>query len=150
MPRRKTIKHRQAYALYMDCEMTQKEVAETVGVTEKTVSKWANEGKWADIKKSKRASRDSTINQLLAQLGELNLAISQRKEGERFPTSKEADIQMKLTKQVQYLEKTLHLKDFLQVLSELTLYVKEKDVGFAKTLSDHVRDFLAFKASVEE
>lgn len=130
----------------MSSDLLQKEIAEQVGVTQKTMSKWVTEGKWDEVREAQASTRQETIRGLLAQMNELNQAIAGRAQGERYPTSKEADILSKLSRNISFLDKQVQLKDYVTVLSEELKFIKEQDLAFAKTLSDYQYEFLAQRA----
>lgn len=78
---KKTEQKEYAKFLYTEKNLTQKEIAEKVGVTEKTLAKWIseNEGEWKKLKKSLMATKANQINSLYEQLDRLNDHIINRK-----------------------------------------------------------------------
>lgn len=64
-----------AYILFMQ-RIQQKDIAERVGVTEKTVSKWKIEGNW----EAKRAAKTISMNELIVKaLGKINELLDDEK-----------------------------------------------------------------------
>jgi len=55
----KTKERLQAHTLYNETSKSQKEIAEIVGVTEKTVSRWAIDGGWENERNARLMSNDS-------------------------------------------------------------------------------------------
>ena len=78
--------------LYLREHLTQAEVAERVGVSRQTLCKWVKTEKWEELKTSVSLTREEQLANLYRQVAEINKAIASREEGERFATSKEADI----------------------------------------------------------
>ncbi|SUJ26510.1 Uncharacterised protein [Sphingobacterium spiritivorum] len=68
-----------ARVLFVSENLSQKELAERVGVTEKTVSKWIDEGEWRKLKRSLLNTRHNQLNMLYDQLEWLNNHIATRK-----------------------------------------------------------------------
>lgn len=94
---------------------TQKEIAQRVGVSEQSMSKWAKEGAWDKMRRSRLATRQAELNNAYLQLEELNRNIMSRPEGERVPNSKEADVQVKLASQIRSLETQTSAADVMDV-----------------------------------
>jgi len=57
----KTQEKEYARILYVSERITYKEIAERVGVTEKTVGKWAEAGNWDRLRKSLLTTRQSQL-----------------------------------------------------------------------------------------
>lgn len=65
-----------AKRLFIDKLMSQKEIAETVNVTEKTISRWVNEGNWRQLRDAKlnnSKSRTENIKKVIAELTNMTL-----------------------------------------------------------------------------
>lgn len=105
-----------AKRLYLtEIGITQKEIAERAEVTEATVSKWINEGKWAEQKTSLLTTRSEQLALMYRQLQAASDAINNREEGNRFPSSKEADAILKLTAAIRNLELDTNIADKMEV-----------------------------------
>lgn len=61
-----------AYELFMNTDKTQKEIADRVGVSEKTMCKWVEEGKWAELKALEKVSKGATIRNIHKRIFELS------------------------------------------------------------------------------
>lgn len=59
-----------ARALYLS-GMEQKEIADKVGVSAVTVSKWCTEGKWKEARAAKNITRPELVNKLLLTIDKL-------------------------------------------------------------------------------
>ena len=108
-----------------DANITQKEIATKVEVSERSISKWVNEDGWEQLRQSNLLSREEQLRNLNEQWNELNKAIKNKPKGERFPDSKEADILSKLSNAIHYVRKA----DF----ANLQLCTRLYD-GYIKTL----------------
>lgn len=72
MGTRKQVEKDLAKMLFVNENISQKEIAERLDVTEKTVSKWVNEGDWDKLKVSLLVTKDSQLTALYAQLQAVN------------------------------------------------------------------------------
>ncbi|HLO59049.1 MAG TPA: hypothetical protein VK179_09925 [Bacteroidales bacterium] len=59
-----------AFMLYMS-SVTSKEIADRVGVSEQSVSKWVNDGLWKEKRAAKTITRQELINKTLNQINDL-------------------------------------------------------------------------------
>ena len=63
-------KYEYAHLLYMQ-KVPQKEIAERVGVSQQTLSKWKEDGGWELKRVAKTVSRDQIINKVLLRINEM-------------------------------------------------------------------------------
>ncbi|MGV3705441.1 MAG: hypothetical protein ACO1NU_08685 [Arcticibacter sp.] len=68
-----------ARVLFVSENLSQKEIADRVGVTEKTLAKWVTEGEWKKLKRSQLNTRHNQLNLMYDQLEWLNNHIATRK-----------------------------------------------------------------------
>jgi transposase len=124
-----------AQLLYTRNNFTQKEVAKKVGVSEVTMSKWLNAGNWDALKTSITATREEQLRRLYLQLAEYNTAIESRKQGERYPNSKEADAMNKIASVIEKLERETGAVDILNVSKKMLDWLRKFDLKKAQELS---------------
>lgn len=93
-----------------DYSLNQKEVAEKVGVTEKTLSSWIEAGKWKDKRNSLLTTKKNQINEYHAQLNRLNDEIKTRKIIYDVPLHLIKPIKMKDSDGADYL----HYQEFVE------------------------------------
>lgn len=124
-----------AKTLYMRENLTQQEIAERVGVSRVTVSNWVRAGKWEEQKAGLTLTRQEQVANLYRQVAEINLAISARAEGERFPNSKEADILGKLSAAIRNMEQETGIADIISVLTGFIEWLRPFDLEKAKELT---------------
>jgi len=124
-----------AQLLYTRNNLTQKEVAKKVGISEVTMSKWVNSGNWDALKTSITATREEQLRRLYLQLAEYNTAIEGREQGKRFPSSKEADAMNKIASAIEKLERETGAVDILNVSKKMLDWLRKFDLSKAQELS---------------
>src|SRR6202012_1464035 len=124
----------QARELYFGSGKTQKEIAQSVGVHEKTVYRWIKQDAWDQLKQASMAMpviiADNMCNQLIA----LQNSIAEREEGKRIPTMQEAEIMRKLVNCITKLKDHPSLGQNIQMMMNFSLYVGTHDLDFNKKL----------------
>jgi transcriptional regulator with XRE-family HTH domain len=133
-----------AQLLYTRGDLSQKEVAAKVGVSEATMSKWAKAdgGAWGSLRLLASRAVDAQLVSLGRQLDELNAAIAAREPGSRYPTSKEADILGKLAAAIKKLKNEVDAGDILNVSIKMLNWMRGFDLPKAQELSDYFDAFL--------
>jgi transposase len=131
-----------AQLLYTRGDLTQKEIAVKVGVSEVSMSRWVNAGKWDLLKTSITATREEQLRRLYLQLAEYNTAIEAREKGQRYATSKEADAMNKLAATIEKLERETGAVDILNVSKKFLDWLRTFDLPKAQELSDLFDAFL--------
>ena len=124
-----------AKTLYHRENLTQQEIAERVAVSRVTVSNWCRAGKWEEQKVGLTLTRQEQVSNLYRQVAEINRAIAERDEGERFATSKEADILGKLAAAISKMEQEIGIADKISVLTDLINWMRAADLEKAKELT---------------
>jgi transcriptional regulator with XRE-family HTH domain len=130
-----TQKKEYARMLYLKENLTQQEIAEKTGVSRQTLSRWINSEKWEEMKIGMTLTREQQISALHRQVAEINKAIAERPEGERFPSSKEADILGKLSAAIRNMEQEVGIADIISVLTGLIDWVRAADLEKAKEIT---------------
>lgn len=133
-----SLKQKKEWAQHLYCqnEMTQKAIAEKVGVSEKTLSKWVNEENWERLRKSLLISKQEQLAMLYDQVDEINKFIRLKKAGERFADSKEADILSKLTKSIEQMEEETNITDVVEVCKRFITFLQKHDFEKSKEVVD--------------
>lgn len=132
-----------AKALYLAGGITQKEIAERVKVTEKTLTKWIKEGKWDGFKKSLLTSKQNQLSFLYDQLEWTNTEISKRDY--KVATSKEADAIIKLTSAINKLETETSVGDTVEVARNFIEFVRPQNLELAKQITNLFDVFITAK-----
>ena len=137
-------KKEMAKLLFTRESLSQKEVAERVGVAEKTVSKWvnANEGEWKRMRQSIIVTKEEQLRRIYEQIEELNTVISQREPGKRYANSKDADTLAKLTASAKNLESEASISDVFSVMKKFLNWLRQFDFEKARDLSFTIDAFI--------
>lgn len=131
----KTVEKELAKLLYTKEFLSQKEIAERIGVSEKTISKWAATDNWKRLRQSMVITKGEQLMSLYEQLDELNTTIRTREEGNKYANSKESDIISKLSASIKNLERETNIADIVSVMSKFLNYVRAIDIEKAKEIS---------------
>ena len=135
-----------AKLLYIRENMTQKEIAEKVGMSALTIGKWIKIEAWDKLRQSMLITRETQLSRLYMQLDELNGAIMSREEGRRFPDYKEADAISKLTNAIKAMETDASIADIVEVAKRLLDYLRpvshDKAVEVARIFDDFIKHCL--------
>jgi transcriptional regulator with XRE-family HTH domain len=114
----------------------QKELAERTGVSKTTINKWVNEENWEALRASVIITKENELKRMYMQITELNDAIMSREKGERFSTSKEADVLVKLTAAVRQLESDTSVADTIEVMKNFINFVRQDNYETAKNITN--------------
>ncbi|MDA6068004.1 DUF1804 family protein [Flavobacterium sp. AC] len=143
MALRKAQEKEYAKSLYIGGGLTQKEIAERVSVTEKTLAKWIKEGKWENLKKSLLTTKQNQLSFLYDQLDFLNTDISKRDF--KVAVGKEADTIIKITAAINRLETETSIGDTVEVARNFIEFVRQQDLELAKIITNLFDVFITAK-----
>lgn len=118
-------KKRLAFTLFVDNGFEQKVISEITGISEVSISKWKNQGKWEEERRAAIMGPDKQMRRLMRIYDAMLTSIEGRKAPGNIPSSKEADILNKLADAVKKLN------------SDFTFFVKA-EVG--KLFVMHVQE----------
>ena len=124
-----------AKTLYLRENLTQQEIADRVGCSRVTVSNWVRAGKWEEQKVGITLTRQEQVGNLYREVAEINRSIADRPEGERFATSKEADILGKLAAAISKMEQEIGIADTISVLTSFIEWLRPLDLEKAKEIT---------------
>lgn len=131
-----------ARSLYVTGKYDQKEIADIVGASEKTISKWKREGEWDTMKESLLTTRENELRRLYKMLRILNDDID-LKAMEKIPiNSKEADALLKLTAAIRNLELETSIADKVEVATSFIDFVRKNDLEMSKSIASLFDAFL--------
>lgn len=141
-----TIKQKREWAqlLYTKEHISQKEIAERVGVSQQTMSRWVTKFKWDELKASITITREEQLKNLYRQLSEMNKAISER-EGNKYPTAAEADTITKLASAIDKLESETGLNEILSTFKGFLNWLRKFNLEEAQRLVPLFDDFVKTK-----
>src|SRR4051812_23110963 len=120
-------KKQQAQFIYMTEGSSQKEIAEKVGVSERTVHTWVHRYAWDKLRLASFLAPATIADNLCSQLVELQNTIAAREPGNRFPTMQEAEVTRKLITCLEKMKKYPSLSQNMQVLETFRNYVRPLD-----------------------
>ncbi len=135
-----------AQQLYINSDMTQKDIAAYVGTTETTMCKWVEVYGWKEQKEALQVSSRQVVLGLYQELLALDKEIKSREEKVRYATSKEADARMKIIRSIQLLQKDVMLPQYVQVMIAFTEHLQQSDLQMAKTITPYITEFLNVSA----
>jgi len=124
-----------AKTLFISENMHQKVIAERVGVSEKTIGKWINDGGWKSLKRSLITTKQNQISLLYDQLEHLNTEIANRDS--KVANSKEADVIIKLTGAIQKLETETGVGETVEVSKKFIGLIQQEDLELAKKVTTY-------------
>jgi DNA-binding XRE family transcriptional regulator len=139
-------KKQQAQRLYMAGGYTQKEIAETVSVSERTIHTWIHQCAWDKLRLAAYQAPATIADNLCSQLVELQNAIASREPGKRYATPGEAEVMRKLIVSLEKMKKYPSLSQNMQILETFRNYIRPVDKKFATQLSNYTERFLNGKS----
>jgi uncharacterized protein YjcR len=131
-----------AKELFLHGTYTQKEIAAKVGVTEKSISKWANDEKWDKLKSALIMTREAELRKMYIQLQDFNEYIEQKPKGQRFGSSKEYDALSKLTSCIRNMESEVAIADMVSCFTRMNNWLRRFDIEKAKEFVEIQDSFL--------
>lgn len=113
--------------------ITQKEIAERVGISEVTMSRWAKAGNWESLKASITITKQEQIARVMNQIAAINRKISDEQKG--IPSTADADTLTKLAAVIERMEKETSITDVVSVSIKFLDWIRVSDIEKAKELS---------------
>ena len=132
-----------AKMLYMQGELQSRQIAEKVGVSPVTMSKWSKEGNWEMLRAAVTTTREEQIRNLYMQIAEMNKAIAER--GDKYATSAEADTINKLSAAIAKMEGDYGIADIISVSKQILFWLRKRDPQKAIELSYYFAEFVKEK-----
>ena len=136
-----------AKSLYLDGNYTQEEIADKVGTTRQTVSRWVKTENWEEIKASVTITPAQIIAQWNRQIVEINKKINARADGERFASTQEADALSKLAGSIKKLEADIGVPDCVSVAMRFLSWLRPLDIEAAKQFNNLFDAFIKDQAA---
>ena len=123
-----------AKMLFIHEQLTQKEIAARISVSEVTLSKWANADSWESHRVSITITKEEQLKNLYRQLAEMNRAISER-EGKKYANASEADAISKLAGAIEKMESDVGIADIVSVAKKFLTWMRKFDLKKAQELT---------------
>lgn len=118
---------------YCNANLTQKEIATKVGVSEQSITRWIKEENWDKLKASITITKQEQISRVYQQIAAINKKITEEQQG--IPTGADADVLAKLAAVVERLEKETSIADVVSVSIKFLEWLRQSDSEKAKELS---------------
>lgn len=132
MPQPKKIDQKSiAKTLFLDGEYTHEEIAEKVGVSRTTITRWANADNWNELKASLSVTPAQLIAQWQNQIAEINTAIASREQGKRYANPAEADAMHKLASSIRKLQEDIGVSEVISVSMRFLTWLRPVDKELA-------------------
>lgn len=129
-------RHEHAFLLYTEQKITdQRELSKRVGISETTISKWVNDGNWKKYALNIPLTRSEQMQNLLAELTEMNNFIKAYPEGQRFADSKMADARRKLIKDIKDLETKALPAEIIAAMRLFIEFVRPENLEEARVIT---------------
>jgi DNA-binding XRE family transcriptional regulator len=126
-----------AQDLFLDTDKTQKEIAEIVGVTEKTLGKWKTEGDWDMLKSASTVTSRKIIDNLYKRSYDLSLD----------PKSKPDDI-IKLALSIEKLSnRKVTVSQIINVFKDFIAFAFKDNAELAKEINLLQKKYVDYKIS---
>lgn len=124
-----------AKRLFLTGSYSQKEIAELVGASEKSISEWKKEDGWDTLKESLLTTRENELRRMYKMLRVLNDNIDLSADLKIPIDSKQSDSLLKLTQAIKNLEIETSIAEKVDVGIAFINLVRKDDVELAKTIS---------------
>lgn len=131
-----------AKELYLQGNFTFAEIAEKVGSARQTISKWATQGKWDELKTYMTVGKEKVLKGFYQQLANIQESIMSREPDKRIATSTEADRQIKLASAIRKLEDECGITGLIDAGIRFCNYMRTVDIDEAKKIAKYWDIFL--------
>ncbi len=115
-----------AKQIYLRDNLSQKEIAEMVDVSQKSLSKWIRDERWDTEKSAYTITREQQIQRLYGHISAINETISQREPGKNVPNAKEADTLNKLATSIKKLENEVGISEVITACTKICNFLRGK------------------------
>lgn len=138
------LKKEHAKLLFTQEKLSQKEIAEKVGVSEQTITKWVNlnNGEWRRLRQSLVVTKKEQLSRIYEQIDEITQKIQNKPVGNRYADTKEADTLVKLTTAAKNLETEASIAEIIEVSMRFLNWLRPIDLEKAKEASALLDSFI--------
>ena len=135
-----------ARMLFLKDNLSQAEIADRVGTSPQTVTKWKAEGKWESLKANFVISRQETLSRTYAQINQIFSELETTNDaGEaviKTISSTKADTLCKLSVTAKALETELSISIFIDVFIKFGNWLREADFATSKKMVELQDSFI--------
>ena len=134
------LKQKRALAknLYLNTDLSNKAIAESVDVTEKTLAGWIKKYGWEDEKAAESITPDQLLRDTYAQLKALN---DQIRENGGVPSKKESDAKAVLIKEIEALAR-YPLHRYIAVMDDFVVWMGKNQPKKLKDTASLMNEFI--------
>lgn len=131
-----------AQLLFLKDELTQKDIAQKVGVSERTMSKWAKDNNWDALRKSMLTTKSEQLRNLYGLLEKITRKL---KEDDSIGDAKIADMYVKYTAAINNLETETSTSQVIEVARMFVNWLQPLDPQYALSVLNHFDSFIKEK-----
>lgn len=132
-----------ARELYTATTLSQKELGERVGVSERTIGTWVRSGNWDALRQAQNVTRDKLLRQAYASLDKINTAIN---NVGGIPSKLLNDAKSTAVREIQTLEKRDGLSSTVAVMESFLSYLYSQNPTIAKEVAPIQLKYVELKA----
>jgi transcriptional regulator with XRE-family HTH domain len=143
-------KREQARNLYFQTNLTQKQIADVIGVSQKTVSTYVSDHKWNLIKKRAGQLPAIFIEQMYTELQALNDTIAARGNGQCYATPEEAEVRRKILYSIAAVKDRQSAGTHAEVLLNFMACVAHESQDDARILIRYVDRYLIGEMNIKD
>jgi len=144
----KTTQNQLAKDLYFGTHKSQKEIADEVGITTKTLYLWIKKGAWDELRTASLAAPAIMVDNFCHMVVELQTEIGQRPPSNRFPTQQEIECLRKLVNCITKLKQYASTGMNMQVMADFVKYV-DPDEEFKQKLQLYAEGYFKARKDTE-
>ena len=133
-----------AQTLYLSGKHTQKAIAELTGVTEKTIGKWAVEGKWEEMRQLQTVTKAELLKEAYSQLSKINKKIKDEMGG--IPDKVMSDAKAQALREIEAFDER-SLQTYADCFEDFTGWLVRNEPSQSVTFSQLLLRFLDYKLS---
>lgn len=133
-----------ARELFINTQMTQKDIAEQLNISPTTVVKWAALGKWDELRDGKQSTTSQTVA-ILKGMFKTMVEKNKEKLDNNQLTPGDMDAQIKLKNQIEDVEQSLSIPTIIEVLDRFLGFIPKSEKEFRKELAGWQTKFLMDK-----
>lgn len=135
-----------AKLIFINENITAKDLALRIGVEEKTMGSWIKSEGWEKLKRNIALTKDEQLSLMYDELAELNESIKQKPEGKRFADSKEANIRRYLIRDIKDFETDAQMPEIISSMTQFLNFVRRTgDLDNTKLVADLADGFIKSK-----
>lgn len=136
-----------AMELYTGTRLSQKDIAQRVGVREATMSRWVADGGWETLRTAVSITRKALLQKAYQNLQRINEHIENECQG--LPNKKTLDAKNAIIREIQTLDKGDSLSLAVAIMEEFHEFVSKTKPTLTKELVNLQFEFLETKVSHE-